>query len=178
MLSVGLSAQQEESSQQTTSTVQAAPEDTDTRPAWAASDPRRYHQLLAWWPQWFGERISCYTWIATTVSGITRCVLRRNPSPGRSVGKGTEIRRGVSQLPRDLECTAVYSGSRGQNHLRDLIMSIYSALKEKGYDPASQLAGFLLTGDPVYITASARPLARQVDREEALELMVKYYLDR
>ncbi len=75
-----------------------------------------------------------------------------------------------------MDRTVVHSTHQARPEVRALLQRIYLALEAKGYDPASQLAGFLLTGDPVYITASARPLARNLDREEALVLLVKHYL--
>ena len=51
------------------------------------------------------------------------------------------------------------------------IEKIYEALKEKGYDPIAQIAGYLLSGDPTYITAhkGARHLINEIDREELLQ---------
>ena len=55
---------------------------------------------------------------------------------------------------------------------------IHTALKERGYAPVNQIVGFLLTGDPTYITShnDARNLIRQVERDELLEKMVKNYI--
>ena len=55
---------------------------------------------------------------------------------------------------------------------------IYSALRERGYAPVNQIVGFILSGDPTYITNhnNARALIRKVDRDELLQTLVKYYL--
>ena len=55
---------------------------------------------------------------------------------------------------------------------------IYAALQERGYAPISQIVGFLLSGDPTYITNhnNARALIRKIDRDELLQTLVKYYL--
>jgi len=59
-----------------------------------------------------------------------------------------------------------------------IIDEVYSALKEKGYNPINQLVGYLLSGDPTYITnfKEARSQIRRVERDELLEELVRYYL--
>ena len=56
---------------------------------------------------------------------------------------------------------------------------IYDALKEKGYKPVSQIVGYLVSGDPGYITnyKNARDKMLNLDRNKVLELMVKAYLE-
>ena len=56
---------------------------------------------------------------------------------------------------------------------------IYSALRERGYAPVNQIVGFILSGDPTYITNhnNARALIRRIDRDELLQILVKSYLD-
>lgn len=56
---------------------------------------------------------------------------------------------------------------------------IYDALKEKGYNPISQIVGYLVSGDPGYITnyKGARGKMLGLDRNKVLELMVKNYLE-
>ncbi|NLA53939.1 MAG: IreB family regulatory phosphoprotein, partial [Clostridiales bacterium] len=55
---------------------------------------------------------------------------------------------------------------------------VYRALQTKGYDPIAQLTGFILTGDPTYITShdSARSLICRLERDEILEELVRYYV--
>ncbi|MFO7311254.1 MAG: IreB family regulatory phosphoprotein [Bacillota bacterium] len=59
-----------------------------------------------------------------------------------------------------------------------ILREVYAALEEKGYDPVSQIVGYLLSGDPTYITSHrhARSLVRSVERSELLEELVKAYL--
>jgi len=59
-----------------------------------------------------------------------------------------------------------------------ILREVYQALEEKGYDPVSQIVGYLLSGDPTYITSHrhARNLVRSVERSELLEELVKAYL--
>ncbi|WP_066637766.1 IreB family regulatory phosphoprotein [Desulfolucanica intricata] len=65
------------------------------------------------------------------------------------------------------------------NQARDILLAVYAALKEKGYNPINQLVGYLLSGDPAYITShgNARNIIRQLERDELLEEIVKKYLD-
>lgn len=69
----------------------------------------------------------------------------------------------------------------GDRHARNqkLLLQVYSALQEKGYNPINQIVGYLLTGDPAYITnhKNARNMIRRLERDEILEDMVKRYLD-
>ena len=55
---------------------------------------------------------------------------------------------------------------------------VYEALVEKGYNPINQIVGYILSGDPTYITShrDARNKIRQIERDELLENMVKYYI--
>ena len=62
--------------------------------------------------------------------------------------------------------------------MRKILPPIYVALSEKGYNPVNQIVGYLLTEDPTYITnhKNARALVRRIDRDELLNVLVKYYL--
>lgn len=62
--------------------------------------------------------------------------------------------------------------------MKRILLTVYDALKEKGYNPISQIVGYLLSEDPTYITThnNARSLVRRVDRDELLKAMVKSYL--
>ncbi|MDF9407817.1 IreB family regulatory phosphoprotein [Pelotomaculum isophthalicicum JI] len=64
------------------------------------------------------------------------------------------------------------------NQARDILLKVYAALVEKGYNPINQLVGYLLSGDPAYITShgNARSLIRRLERDELLEELVKNYL--
>lgn len=60
----------------------------------------------------------------------------------------------------------------------DILKLVYSALQDKGYDPIAQLTGFILTGEPTYITShnAARSLICRLERDEILEELVRYYV--
>lgn len=66
------------------------------------------------------------------------------------------------------------------NRAREILFSVYEALKEKGYNPINQLVGYLLSGDPAYITShkNARSMIRQLERDELLEELVRSYLEK
>ena len=61
-----------------------------------------------------------------------------------------------------------------------IILSVTSALEEKGYNPVNQLVGYILSGDPTYITSykNARSIIRKLERDELLEEIIKDYLKR
>ena len=61
---------------------------------------------------------------------------------------------------------------------KEILTDVYNALVEKGYNPINQIVGYILSGDPTYITShnNARNLIRQVERDELLEKMVKSYI--
>lgn len=65
-------------------------------------------------------------------------------------------------------------------HPGDVLRKVYAALKEKGYSPIDQIVGYLLSGDPTYITShqGARNLVRRLERDELIEELVKSYLER
>lgn len=64
--------------------------------------------------------------------------------------------------------------------VENIISQVYTALEEKGYNPVSQIVGYILSGDPTYITShlGARSLITKVERDELLEEFVKSYLSR
>ena len=68
---------------------------------------------------------------------------------------------------------------REQNsNTQEILKEVYEALVEKGYNPINQLVGYILSGDPTYITShnDARNKIRNIERDELLEKLVKYYI--
>lgn len=61
---------------------------------------------------------------------------------------------------------------------KEILKKVYMALEEKGYNPINQIVGYILSGDPTYITSynNARNLIRKIERDELLEEMVKTYI--
>ncbi|MEW6621713.1 MAG: IreB family regulatory phosphoprotein [Bacillota bacterium] len=62
---------------------------------------------------------------------------------------------------------------------KDILVQVYNALKEKGYNPINQLVGYLLSGDPAYITShnNARSLIKKLERDDLLEELLLKYLE-
>ena len=60
----------------------------------------------------------------------------------------------------------------------DILDKVYKALVEKGYNPVNQIIGYVMSGDPTYITShnNARSLIMKVERDELLEEILKYYI--
>ena len=71
-------------------------------------------------------------------------------------------------------------GAQNEQEIRRIILTIYNALQEKGYDPISQIVGYILSEDPTYITThnGARNLIRRVDRFELLQILLKEYIEK
>ena len=65
-----------------------------------------------------------------------------------------------------------------EREMRETLQTVYSALSEKGYNPINQIVGYILSEDPTYITnyKNARSLINTIDRDELLNVLVKYYL--
>lgn len=66
----------------------------------------------------------------------------------------------------------------GRDTAADIIAHVYASLQAKGYDPITQLVGFIMTGDPTYITSynNARSLICRLERDELLEEIVRTYI--
>jgi len=62
--------------------------------------------------------------------------------------------------------------------VRENLETVYKALREKGYNPITQIVGYVLSGDPTYITShkNARALIGRIERDELLEEMVREFL--
>ena len=76
------------------------------------------------------------------------------------------------------ETVSFYVEKEKNQKTKEVLKNVYDALKEKGYNPINQIVGYILSGDPTYITShnNARNLIREVERDELLEKMVKYYI--
>ena len=61
-----------------------------------------------------------------------------------------------------------------------ILQQVYHALEEKGYQPLDQMVGYILSGDPSYITghSNARNLVRQVERDDLVEALLKNFLNK
>ena len=61
----------------------------------------------------------------------------------------------------------------------DILEQVYAALSEKGYNPVNQIVGYIMSGDPTYITShrNARSLIMKAERDEILELLMENYIE-
>ena len=75
--------------------------------------------------------------------------------------------------------TVSFNFERERNEeTKEILKQVYDALQEKGYNPINQIVGYILSGDPTYITSNkgARNLIRNIERDELLEKLVKSYI--
>ena len=79
----------------------------------------------------------------------------------------------------DSDYTRKFSVSYDKDQeIKTILSSVYTSLREKGYNPINQIVGYILSEDPTYITNhnNARTLIRQLDRDELLQVLLKSYL--
>ena len=84
-------------------------------------------------------------------------------------------------MDNNINSTQYYKVEKEQElPVSDVIEKVYSSLKEKGYNPVNQIVGYVMSGDPTYITSynNARSLMMRVERDEIVEEILKYYLDK
>ena len=76
----------------------------------------------------------------------------------------------IQILPEELEEAST---------VKDVLSSVYAALTEKGYNPVNQIVGYIMSGDPTYITSynGARSLIMKMERDELVEEMLKTYIE-
>lgn len=81
-------------------------------------------------------------------------------------------------MKRDFDETMVFKSAGDEQVVLEILSSVFQALKEKGYDPVNQIVGYLISGDPTYITSyqNARGMIARLERDEILEHVIKYYL--
>ena len=81
---------------------------------------------------------------------------------------------------KDLSNTQFFQVESGpQIQAKDILEIVYKALSEKGYNPVNQIVGYIMSGDPTYITShkGARSLIMKVERDEILEELMAVYID-
>lgn len=63
--------------------------------------------------------------------------------------------------------------------VKDVLRVVFAAMKEKGYNPVNQIVGYIMSGDPTYITShnGARKLISKMERDELVEEMLKAYIE-
>ena len=72
----------------------------------------------------------------------------------------------------------VHNEVENHNQVSSILARVYAALKKKGYNPINQVVGYIMSGDPTYITSydNARSLITKIDRDELLNVLVRSYL--
>ncbi len=79
----------------------------------------------------------------------------------------------------DFDKTMSFNFEKEKNSkTKEILKEVYEALVEKGYNPINQIVGYILSGDPTYITSykDARNKIRQIERDELLEKMVRNFI--
>ena len=63
-------------------------------------------------------------------------------------------------------------------HVKDVLNVVYNAMAEKGYNPVNQIVGYIMSGDPTYITSykNARSMIMKVERDELVEELLRAYI--
>ena len=76
--------------------------------------------------------------------------------------------------------TVEFERQRDRRSPQETLLSVYAAMREKGYDPVNQIVGYLLSGDPTYITShnNARYLISRIERDELIEELVRFYVSQ
>ena len=82
----------------------------------------------------------------------------------------------------DISNTQYFKAVQDEKKLQvsQVLHDVYEALTEKGYNPINQIVGYVMSGDPTYITSyqNARSLICRIDRDELLEELVQFYLSK
>ena len=76
--------------------------------------------------------------------------------------------------------TMRFSIPKEKNKANEILTHVYAAMREKGYDPVNQIVGYLISGDPTYITShnNARYMIRLLERDELMEELVRSYIEQ
>lgn len=78
------------------------------------------------------------------------------------------------------DATRRFNAIDNKTEMKEILTSVYHSLVVKGYNPINQLVGYLLSGDPAYVTShnDARSKIRTLERDELLEELVRSYLEK
>ena len=83
-------------------------------------------------------------------------------------------------MEKNINNTQFFTGQKEPElQVSDVLEIVYKALKEKGYNPVNQIVGYIMSGDPTYITShnNARSLIMKVERDELVEEVLKTYIE-
>ena len=78
-----------------------------------------------------------------------------------------------------MDNTQLFQVAKEEYDVQTILAKVYEALSEKGYNPVNQIVGYIMSGDPTYITShkNARGLIRRVERDEIIEALIIDYID-
>ena len=78
------------------------------------------------------------------------------------------------------DATRKFAAVDNKAEMREILSSVYNSLMVKGYNPINQIVGYILSEDPTYITNynNARTLICRIDRDELLQELLKFYLNK
>ncbi|MDO4793693.1 MAG: IreB family regulatory phosphoprotein [Filifactor alocis] len=85
----------------------------------------------------------------------------------------------MSDKKENMDFTMKFEYKREHKYtIKEVLASVWKSLEEKGYNPSNQLVGYLLSGDPGYITShnNARNMIRMFERDEILEIILEDYM--
>lgn len=80
-----------------------------------------------------------------------------------------------------MDKTMIFSLSNDkEDEMKKSLLTVYDALREKGYNPVNQIVGYILSEDPTYVTThnNARSIISKIDRDDLLETLVRSYLNK
>ena len=79
---------------------------------------------------------------------------------------------------QDLGNTRFFKVETDKTTVKEILAEVYSALTEKGYNPVNQIVGYIMSGDPTYITShkGARSMIMKVERDELVEELLTEYI--
>ena len=84
----------------------------------------------------------------------------------------------VSAMPTDRQQTMEFAVPRDSRTAQHVLLTVYDSMREKGYDPVNHIVGYLISGDPTYITSynNSRYLISRMERDELIEELVRFYV--
>lgn len=79
---------------------------------------------------------------------------------------------------QDLGNTQFFRVETDNTSVKEILKEVYTALTEKGYNPVNQIVGYIMSGDPTYITShrNARSLIMKIERDELVEELLAEYI--
>lgn len=97
---------------------------------------------------------------------------------GSVYNRGVSTDKGVTAVADMFNTTKLKPLQETGNEAQDILLYVYNALQAKGYDPITQIVGYIISGDPTYITShnQARSMICRLERDEIMEELVRVYL--